>query len=200
MDSRRLVTALVIALGVCLLVIGIFIGREMREPAPIAPTVSTAPSKPLPPIFEPPPAAPPAPAPPASAVDSAEQQRVAQYFRDVDRIQNMDVDNPEATAQSLIQAASSGDSSGLRKLLAQARDVEQQVRAIAPPPPCAGYHKKLVSVLSESREMLQQLERGLSGGSGIEALPGLLSRANGEKSRSEALIREEKEIKRRYGL
>jgi hypothetical protein len=199
MDSRRLVTALVLALGVCLLVIGIFIGREMREPAPIAPTASAAPSKPLPPIFEPPPAA-ATPAPPTPAVDAAEQQRVAQYFRDVDRIQNIDVDNPEATAQSLIQAASSGDSSGLRKLLAQARDVEQQVRAIAPPPPCASYHKKLVSVLSESREMLQQLERGLSGGSGIEALPGLLSRANGEKSRSEALVREEKEIKRRYGL
>jgi hypothetical protein len=196
MESRPLVTILIVCLGVCLLVIGIFIGRESsREPATVAQSAPAA--KALPPIFEPPPAA--APAPPSPAVDAAEQQRVAQYFREVDRIQNMDVDNPEATAQSLVQAASSGDNSGMRKLLAQARDVEQQVRAMTPPPPCASYHKKLLSVLSSSREMLQQLERGLSGG-GIEALPGLLGRANGEKSRSEALAREEKELKRRYGL
>jgi hypothetical protein len=199
MDSRRLVTGLLICLGVCLLVIGVFIGRELREPATAQP-LAAAPSKALPPIFEPPVAAPAPPPPPSPAVDAAEQQRVAQYFREVDRIQNMDVDNPEATAQSLIQAASSGDNSGLRKLLGQAREVEQKIRALAPPPPCASFHKKLVSVLSESREMLQQLERGLSGGSGIEALPGLLSRAQGEKGRSEALTREEKEIKRRYGL
>lgn len=206
MESRRLITALLISLGVCLLVIGIFIGRELREPTAVV-QPAPAPASPLPPIFEPPKTPPPTP-PPTTAVpeaadapiDHAEQQRVAQYFREVDRIQNLDVDNPEATAQSLIAAASSGDTSGLRKLLAQARDVEQKVRALTPPAPCASYHKKLTTVLSESREMLQQLERGLSGGGGIEALPGLLGRAQGEKSRAEALEREEKQLKRRYGL
>jgi hypothetical protein len=198
MESRRLVTALLICLGVCLLVIGVFIGRESRETI-AQPAAPSAASKPLPPIFEPPPVAAPTP-PPSPAVDAAEQQRVAQYFREVDRIQNIDVDNPEATAQSLVQAAASGDNSGLRKLLGQAREVEEKVRAITPPPPCAGYHKKLVGTLAASREMLQQLERGLSSGGGIEALPGLLGRAQGEKGRAEALAREEKEIKRRYGL
>ena len=101
MDSRRLVLALTIALGACLLVIGIFIGRETTRPEPIAQHVDP-PQKPLPPIFEPPaqPIAAPPPAPTEPAIDPAEKQRVAQYFREIDRIQNVDVDNPAASAQA----------------------------------------------------------------------------------------------------
>src|SRR5581483_6399025 len=97
----------------------------------------------------------------------AEKQAIARYFREVDRLQSADVDNPEASAGSLINAASSGDKSGLRKLVAQA--VEHKARALTPPTPCVRYHKQLVTVLAESREMMQQLERGLAGGN-LEAL------------------------------
>ncbi|MDB4964925.1 MAG: hypothetical protein JWN44_614, partial [Myxococcales bacterium] len=64
---------------------------------------------------------------------------------------------------------------------------------------CAHYHKQLVNVLAETRDMFQQLERGIGGGN-LEALPGLLGRANGTKSRAEALAREEREIKSRFGI
>ena len=206
MESRRLVIALVIALGVCLLIIGIFIGRESARPdaPPPPPMAQAVPQKPLPPIFEPPPTPltpPPAAAtvPPAPSVDPEEKRRVAQYFRDVDRLQNVDVDDPQASAQALISAAGSGDNSGLQKLVATARKAEQQARALTPPAPCAAYHKKLVALLAESREMIQQLSAGFAGGS-LDALPALMTRANAEKARQESLARDEAALKRRYGL
>ena len=208
MESRRLIIALVAALGVCLLIIGIFIGRETArpEPAPL-PIAQPAPQKPLPPIFEPPATPPPAaatapPAPPAASpasVDPEEKRRVAQYFRDVDRLQNVDVDDPQASAQALINAAGSGDNSGLEKLVATARNAEQQARALTPPAPCAAFHKKLVALLAESREMIQKLATGFAGGS-LDALPSLMTRANAEKARQESLARDEAALKRRYGL
>jgi hypothetical protein len=196
MESRRLVIALVVALGVCLLVIGIFIGRESARPEPAAATApigAAPPAKPLPPIFEPP------PAPQPATVDPEDKRRVAQYFRDTDRLQNVDVDDPQASAQALVNAASSGDSSGLQKLVAQARSAEQQARALVPPPPCAAYHKKLVALLADSRDMMQKLAAGFAGGS-LDALPSLMARANAQKERAESLTRDEKELKRRYGL
>jgi pyruvate/2-oxoglutarate dehydrogenase complex dihydrolipoamide acyltransferase (E2) component len=205
MESRRLVIALVAALGVCLLIIGIFIGRESARPDATPPPIAQpAPQKPLPPIFEPP-ATPPAAtataptAPSAPSVDPEEKRRVAQYFRDVDRLQNVDVDDPQASAQALIDSAGSGDNSGLQKLVAQARAAEQQARALTPPAPCAAYHKKLVALLAESREMIQKLAAGFAGGS-LDALPSLMTRANSEKARQESLARDEAALKRRYGL
>ena len=198
MESRRLVIALLVALGVCLLVIGIFIGRESARPEPVAQPIAAPPPKPLPPVFEPPPPA-AAPPPPAATVDPEEKRRVAQYFRDVNRLQNVDVDDPQASAQALINAASSGDNSGLQKLVAQARSAEQQARALTPPAPCAAYHKKLVALLADSREMMQKLASGFAGGD-VSALPALMTRANAQKEREESLARDEKELKRRYGL
>jgi len=136
---------------------------------------------------------------PAVADDSAGKEAVARYFHEVDRLQNIDVDNPEAAATSLIGAATSGDTSGLRRLVVQARDTEQRVRAITPPPPCAHYHERLVSMLAESHSLLQGLEKGLGGGD-LESVPALVSQANSAKSRSEALVNEAREIKRHYGV
>jgi len=200
MDSRRVVLALTIALGACLLVIGIFIGRETTRPEPIA-QQPAAPQKPLPPIFEPPaqPIAAPPPAATEPSIDPLEKQRVAQYFREIDRLQNIDVDNPEASAQALVASATSGDTSGFDKLVQQAKDVERKVRAVTPPPPCAAYHKKLVALLTDSREMIQKVAQGFASG-GLDGLPALMTHANAEKARQESLAREEKELKRRYGL
>jgi len=133
------------------------------------------------------------------AADDPDKQAVAHYFREVDRLQDVDVDNPEAAATSLIGAATSGDTSGLRALVSQARDAEQKVRAVTPPPPCAHYHEQLVSMLAESRSMLQRLEQGIGGGD-PGSLSALISQANSAKSRSAALASEARELKRRYGI
>jgi hypothetical protein len=136
---------------------------------------------------------------PAAADDAAGKDAVARYFQEVDRLQNVDVDNPEASAMSIIGAATSGDTSGLHRQVVQTRDTEQKVRAITPPPPCAQYHERLVSMLAESRSMLERLEKGLGSGD-LEAVPALLSQADSAKSRSQALESEAREIKRRYGV
>ena len=36
---------------------------------------------------------------------------------------------------------------------------------MTPPAPCAAYHKKLVALLADSREMIQKLAHGFAGGS-----------------------------------
>ena len=136
---------------------------------------------------------------PGPADSAADKQAVARYFDQVDRLQNVDVDNPEASASALIGAATSGDTSGLQQLVAQARDTEQKVRAITPPPPCAQYHQQLLSMLGESHSMLQRLEQGIGGG-GLDSLPALVSQANAAKSRSEKLADQARELKRRYGV
>ncbi len=203
MESRRLITVLLAALGACLLVIGIFIGRETaRAPEPIAPPAAPPPQKPLPPIFEPPPQPPAAPSTPHAAappVDAEEKRRVAQYFHDVDRLLDIDVDNPEASAQAMINGAAAGDTSGLDKLVQQARDAERNARALTPPAPCAAYHKKLLALLADSREMAQSLARGFQSGD-LSSLTSMLGRANSQKARQEALARDEKELKHRYGM
>jgi hypothetical protein len=198
-------------LGIRLLALGFLLGRESnRAPATFViapPTGAAAAADPEPAVVPTvPPAASAAVAPAASpaaapraGVDAGDKQAIARYFREVDRLQNIDVDNPQAAAASLIGAASSGDTSGLRQLVTQAREAEQKARAITPPPPCAHYHKQLVSILVESRSMLQRLEEGIGGGN-VEALPALLTQANAAKSRSESLAREARELKRRFGI
>jgi len=154
---------------------------------------STPPASPLPAKVS------PAKTAPEAAGDAAEREAVAHYFREVDRLQNVDIANPEASASALIGAATSGDTSGFRALVSQARDAEQNVRAVTPPPACAHYHGQLLNMLAESRSMLQRLEKGIAGGDS-ESLPALLSQATSAKSRSEALANEARDIKRRHGI
>jgi hypothetical protein len=163
------------------------------EPAATTLPAATSRTTPLPARLAPKNVSPPA------ADDAAGKEAIARYFDQVDRLQNVDVDNPEAAATELFNAAAAGDSSGLRRLVVQTRDTEQKVRAIRPPPPCAQYHERLVSMLAESHSMLQQLEKGLGSGD-LASVPALLSQANSAKSRSAALQNEAREIKRRHGV
>ena len=110
-----------------------------------------------------------------------------------------DVADPEAAGGSLIAAATSGDLSGLQALTAKARQTEQTARALTPPAPCVAYHKQLLHILAQNRELLQHLESGLSGGD-VGALPGLLDQANATKAHADALAREERAVKKRVGL
>ncbi len=228
MTSQRAIILLSCCLGICLFALGFLLGRESNRAAATAvaalaaPVAAAADPVPAAPARAPlealaPPASPAVvsraagpsapilsevssrPSASPGAVDgTADKQAVARYFSEVDRLQNVDVDNPEATATALIGAATSGDSSGLRQLVSQARDAEQKIRAITPPPPCAHYHEQLLGMLAESRSMLQRLEQGIGGGD-LESLPALVSQANTAKSRSERLAGEARELKRRYG-
>jgi hypothetical protein len=192
-DPRRVIIVLGGCLGLSLIAIAFLLGRESNRPAVV-------PAAPPPVASVAPPAAPPEPTGVAvPAVDPAEKAAVARYFRTVDPLQKADVDNPQAAATELINSAASGDRSGLQKLVAQAREAERKGQAVTPPPPCAHYHTQLVAVLADSRAMMQELERSVGGGN-IDGLQALLGRAHATKGRSEALAREERQIKSRYGI
>jgi hypothetical protein len=202
-ESRRLVLVLSCGLGVALFALGFLLGREsmrMSQVAEVLPTIAVAPTpspSPLPPVMPPSPVV--APPPAASAIAPAEKQAVAEYFKVADRLQSADVDDPQAMAASLIGAASEGDTSGLRRLVAQATAALDKARTLTAPPPCGHYHKELVGILTQSRALLQQLEHQVAAGS-VESLPTLLTQANGTKARAEALSREERQLKARFGL
>jgi hypothetical protein len=223
-QSRHIIIALGAGLALSLLLIAFLLGRESARPPSLPlPPPSTKPTlaAPTPPAATPPEASPspfatatpppPVPAPPSPPPSPSpspspeprdlapDKQAIARYFREVDQLQNVDVDNPEAAASSLINGASNGDTSGLRALVKQARDAEAKAAALTPPAPCAQYHRQLLRVMTQSREMLQQLERGIAGGD-VEALPALLGQANAMKSQAEALAHEERAIKSRFGL
>lgn len=189
-----------------LFLVGFLLGREsMRAssslPPEVIPAVASAPvplSPPSPVVIAPLPPA-PAVAHVESAVAPADKQAVAQYFKAADRLQNADVDDPQAMATSLIGAASSGDTSGLRRLVAQATEALDKGRALTPPPPCAHYHKELLVILTQSRTLLHDLEERVASGS-VDSLPTLLTQANTTKARAEALGREERQLKSRFGV
>ena len=138
-------------------------------------------------------------APLPAAGDASEKAAVERYFDATDPLQNADVDNPEAAGNSLMEAASSGDLSGLRALTAKARAREAKARALTPPPACATYHQQLLHLLAQNRELFQRLESGIGSGD-VGELPALLEQANGAKSHADALAREEHAVKQRFGI
>lgn len=222
MDSRRVIIVLSVSLAVSLVAVGFLIGRESNRPSPlmnvpvIAPALPTitAPAEPAPPPSiaaapapaRPAPPKPPtgprrltAPSPPPAAGDTSERAAVERYFAATDPLQNADVDNPEAAGSSLMEAASSGDLSGLRALTAKARAAEAKARALTPPPACAAYHQQLLRLLGQNRGLFQRLESGIGGGD-VGELPALLEQANGAKAHADALAREEHAVKKRFGI
>ena len=220
MDSRRVIIVLSVSLAVSLVAVGFLIGRESNRPSPllnvpvIAPTLPaiTEPAPPLPSIAAAPSPARPAPPKPPTGPhrltapsplpadgDTSEKAAVERYFAATDPLQNADVDNPEAAGNSLMEAASSGDLSGLRALTAKAHAAEAKARALTPPPACAAYHQQLLRLLGQNRGLFQRLESGIGGGD-VGELPALLEQANGAKAHADALAREEHAVKKRFGI
>jgi hypothetical protein len=220
-DSRRIIIVLSVCLALALIAVGFLAGRESARQTPVvmsAPVI--APSRPTidAPVVPEPAIAPNAvagaaplvatPAPPArrpvgpqriASGDTGEKAAVERYFGATDPLQNADVENPEASGNALMEAASSGDLSGLHALVAKARLTEAKARALTPPPSCAAYHQQLLHLLGQNRELLQKLASGI-GGDDVSALPALLEQANATKSHADALEREERAVKKRFGI
>jgi hypothetical protein len=217
-DSRRTIIVLSVCLAASLIAVGFLVGRESNRPTIVMSAPVIAPSRPViegPAVAElaPLPAAPPVvPSAPAAAptrrplapahtdaADTGDKAAVEHYFSVADRLQNADVADPEAAGGSLIAAATSGDLSGLRALTGKARQTEQTARALTPPASCLQFHKQLLHILAQNRELLQRLESGIGGGD-VSALPALLEQANATKSHADALAREERTVKKRFGI
>lgn len=92
---------------------------------------------------------------------SADQQQIAAYFNQVDRIEDMGAGDPQTYAASMVQAMSSGDFSGFDDLLAKARAQRQRLQSISPPRACVEHHRLALSLSADSVAMLERLKAAL---------------------------------------
>lgn len=130
-----------------------------------------------------------------------ETEAVVDYFRRIAQIQTQgdEGSNPRDYAQGVLTAALQGDASGFDKLARAVADADRSLKAMTPPPPCAGYHRALLSVLAENRTLLSKLRNALAkkDPQGLSEIAGYASTL---QERTQALEREEAALKAKYGL
>lgn len=224
-----LVVALGAALGLALLVIAFLLGRlsvtaeltarrptggtteSVRPQTPEAPAQSTpfverdaeggsgpeAGSTPRGGVASPPSSA----SPKATAIGtgSPERGRIASYFQEVERLEDMGAGDPQAFAKSLMESVTSGDFSGFDALLARARTQQDRLRSIEPPSACAEHHR-LASVLArDSVSLMERLKAALMNGDAA-GLMAMSSEGRALEARADELRTLAATIRRQAGL
>lgn len=227
--SKGLVIAVVAVAAASLLALAFVLGRE-SAPGVAAPTtrierVTVAPrprGEPLPQttpstrimdrleamVTGPPPssspeqgAAPLAAAGQVNAGSDPERAAVAAYFDAVDRIQ-LGAMSGEADPIAHEMAASlvNGDTSGLEKMIRQTETVRSSLAAIMPPAPCAVFHRESLASLDDGVELLRTFKPAMESSDPGAQLAAVSNRAIAMRSRAEALQKEERALRERYGL
>ena len=130
---------------------------------------------------------------------SPERQRVAAYFAEVDRLEDMGAGDPQAFASSMMQSLSSGDFSEFDKLLQKARAQRQRLLAIVPPPSCAEHHRLARTLSADSVAMLERLKAALMKGDSM-ALMGIASDGKTLETQANQLKAMGETIKRQAGV
>jgi hypothetical protein len=127
---------------------------------------------------------------------SVERQQIASYFAEVERLEELGGDDPQAFANSMLQSVSSGDFSGFDDLLAKARDQRQRLLPITPPPACLDHHRLALMLSGDSVTMLERLKAALVKGDTTALMTmategrALERQANQLKSMGEAIKRQ----------
>lgn len=126
---------------------------------------------------------------------------VAAYFDTVERIQvGSTSGEPETIAREIASALSSGDTSGVDKLIRETEAARTGLAAVAPPVPCAAHHRESLGSLDDAVEVLRALKAAMESGDPVGQLGAVSTRALALQSRAEVLQREEVSLKERYGL
>ena len=95
--------------------------------------------------------------PPAdnSQATAEARARVADYFKQMDAIQlDGTAGDSQELANTVVNAAASGDFSSIDDLVRSASEAERRAAALQPPSECAEYHRHAVALLQESRTMI----------------------------------------------
>jgi len=126
--------------------------------------------------------------------------RVAAYFTQMEAIRSGGtIGDQQEFATTVVNAAVSGDFSGIDDLVRAASDAERRAVALQPPGECAEYHRLAVTLLQESRSMITALREGLKRND-ADALTSVSASAQSLKSRTENLAEAEKSLRARFGL
>lgn len=147
----------------------------------------------------------PRPAPPpivpvVTNADEALRPAVATYFRAIDSIQPQLTGDPESVAQEVMAGLGKGDTSGFDRMIQQAEATRARLSALAPPTPCAAYHRDSLACLEASLDLMHSMKQLLSAPGQGASGPDLTDQANAMKARTEALQRQEKTLRQRFGL
>jgi hypothetical protein len=130
----------------------------------------------------------------------AERAAVAAYFDAVERIPSTISGEAESVANEMAAALSNGDTSGLDKMIRETDSAKQSLSAIAPPAPCATLHRESLASLDDALEILRSLKAAMQSPEPTTGLAAVAARANVLRARADAVQREERALRERYGL
>lgn len=190
------------------------------EPARAPPSVSAEPAKPAEPteVAKPlEPAVPPEPGtarlevddrgevsisnkagsekPPAPLGPGSEKAGVEDYFAEMKRISAGEfVNDPNAFAVELVQAATKGDTSGFDRLIKDSDEMRRAAKDVKPPASCREYHETSLKLLAESRALLVEMRDVIKSGN-LAGLSSLTPKAQALQERAQALEAQEKRIR-----
>lgn len=95
----------------------------------------------------------------SDSTGSSTGSAVSDYFLRMDLIQSESgAGDPNTFAMGLIKAGLGGSTSGFDRLIADTQRMEEQIRSVAPPPSCEGYHDANLKALAESRNILEDMK------------------------------------------
>jgi hypothetical protein len=145
------------------------------------------------------------PAPVASGAENARSDpdpaAVAAYLDAVDRIQpGATAGSPEGIANELAAALANGDTSGLDGLIRETEGAKERLTGLRPPAACAAHHRESLGSVDDALEVLRSLKTAMESPDPAAGLASVAAQAGALRSRAEALQREEKTLRERYGL
>jgi hypothetical protein len=131
----------------------------------------------------------------------ADKEQVTQYFTRFDQIGAMSksFDDPNAYAQEMLKQVTSGDTSGIDRLISNYQNFHDQIGQLSPPAVCKEHQRITMAVVQQSIGNLNDLKSAIARGD-----MGALTRITGdmksveEKSRQADKIAAQ--IKTQYGL
>jgi hypothetical protein len=106
--------------------------------------------------------------------------------------------SPEKFSESLAEGIAKGNLDEFDKLVSEVKRVQDEANAIQPPEPCRELHEKLLEVIGESREMLEEVRTALNVND-ISQLKVIGSKAQVLQSKAQTVDGLMEKIRRQYG-
>ncbi len=139
----------------------------------------------------------------ANAAPTAQDGSVAQvvsYFAKVDSIQAGPAGiSAESFAQQIAADAAQGKTEGFDQLQSDLDRMDQELRALAPPPVCKEFHDLTISSIQDAKSLMGDLRRTFTTGDAAGAMA-IAGKAQAAQAKTEQIKELRTSIERRYGL
>ncbi|MGV8123173.1 MAG: hypothetical protein AB2L14_25705 [Candidatus Xenobiia bacterium LiM19] len=131
----------------------------------------------------------------------ADREQVTQYFSRFDQIGAMtkSFDDPNAYAQEMLKQVTSGDTSGIDKLIENYQSFHDQIGQLAPPATCKEHQRQTMAVVSRSISNLNDLKSAISRGD-VSALTRITGDMKSVEEQSRKVDKLASQIKTQYGI